>query len=117
MLIVGLSVLIKGKSLSKLIREFTNKEHLQYMGGVLSLILGLLIVGSHNVWMMPLNVLLITIFGWLALLKGMTFLLLPEDTVDKLMKAFDNKTWFVLAGVFYLIVGAYFTYTWFNAIA
>lgn len=117
MLIVGLSVLIKGKSLSKIMREFTSHEYMQYFGGVMNLVIGLLLVATHNVWALPLNVLLITVIGWLTLLKGLCFLLLPEDSVNKMVKAFDNKTWHVLSGVVFLVIGVYFVYLWFTAVS
>ncbi|MFH1173423.1 MAG: hypothetical protein V1692_02750 [bacterium] len=117
MLVIGLSVLIKGKTLSKIMREFTSHEYMQYFGGIINLLIGLLLVAYHNVWALPLNVLLVTIIGWATLLKGLAFLLLPEDSVSKMVKAFDNKTWHVLAGVLSLVIGVYFIYTWFTAVS
>ncbi|WP_396921825.1 hypothetical protein [Mycolicibacterium sp.] len=45
--------------------------------GYLSLFLGLISVLLHNVWTMDWHV-LITIFGWLALLKGIIVIAWPE---------------------------------------
>lgn len=45
--------------------------------GYLSLFLGLISVLLHNIWTMDWHV-LITIFGWLALLKGIIVIAWPE---------------------------------------
>lgn len=115
MLIVGVAVLIKGKSLSKIIKELTHGQVIQYLGGLLCLIIGLLIVSVHNIWeTSPFYVLLITLIGWITVIKGAVHLLLPDKTVDKMIKFFDNRTWFVLWGVVSVIIGVYFLYAWYS---
>lgn len=118
MLVTGLSMLIKGKSLSKIVREVTKGEAMEYMiGGAFNLIIGLLIVSVHNLWQMPLYVLLITLIGWITVVKGVIHLLLPDKNLDQMIKAFDNKTWFIISGVVFVVIGVYFLYTWYAAVA
>lgn len=118
MLVSGLSMLIKNKSLSKIIREVTKGESTEYIiGGVFNLIIGLLLVAIHNLWQMPLYILLITLIGWITLVKGIVHLLLPDKNIDAMIKAFDNKTWFITSGVVFILIGLYFLYTWYAVVA
>lgn len=64
-------VLVELKKLMVEVRPFA------LIYGILSLILGLASVILHNIWVLNWHV-LITIFNWLALLKGITVLGWPE---------------------------------------
>ena len=48
------------------------------LGGLMAVILGFLIVSHHNVWRKDWTV-LITIIGWLALVKGVLILAFPRS--------------------------------------
>ena len=117
MLVVGFSLLIKGKSLSKIIRETIKGEAMEYViGGVFNLLIGLLIISVHNLWQMPLYVLLITIIGWVTVIKGVAHLLLPDKQLDKMIRPFDNKNYFVACGLVFVLIGLYFLYTWWTVV-
>ena len=50
---------------------------LTYLAGLVTVIIGLLIVNYHNVWAKNWTV-LITLLGWLALLKGIVLIVSPQ---------------------------------------
>ena len=54
---------------------------LTYVTGFMAVILGLLIVHHHNTWTKSWTV-LITMIGWLALLKGVTIIVVPQFVHD-----------------------------------
>jgi len=69
MVIMGLLILVKGKVfLEELLKMVENKSFL-LLSGYLTLFLGLTTVILHNVWVEDWRV-IITIFGWLTLIKG-----------------------------------------------
>lgn len=63
-------------------KEFVASPSLIYLAGILTLTAGLAIVLSHNVWVMGWPV-IITIFGWLAVLGGIIRMAFP-DTVSRI---------------------------------
>jgi hypothetical protein len=61
----------------KIADDFFNNAGLIYVAGFITLILGFLIVNYHNRWTKNWTV-LITILGWLALVKGICLIAFPQ---------------------------------------
>ena len=61
----------------KIAEDFFSNAGLTYLAGFITLIIGLLIVNYHNRWAKNWTV-LITILGWLALLKGIVLIAFPQ---------------------------------------
>lgn len=82
--------------------------------GVFVVIAGLAIVIGHNAWSGgPLTV-IVTIVGWLTLIKGASFMfLLPEKNVA-LMAAIHYDQFFYLYMALSIALGAYLTYEGFR---
>jgi len=108
LLVGGAAVLADRRRIMLAIVALSKERFAQLIAGVLALITGLALVNLHNVWT-TLPAALVSLVGWLALLKGVVYLLLPEASMEKLMKAFMDRTWYLLDGVLVLIVGAYLT--------
>lgn len=89
MIIVAAGVLFNLKTYQKFMQDFLKNSALIYLGGVIALIIGLLIVLFHNVWAANWPV-IITIFGWLGIVKGVWLLILP-NTVGKLIEAYQKN--------------------------
>lgn len=70
-IVMGLSVLIDPVKTQRMGREFLESAALIYLSGILALTAGLAIVLTHNIWVADWPV-IITIFGWLAILAGIT---------------------------------------------
>ena len=96
-LVVGLSMALRRKELSLLFEAFAEDRPLTYLASVFALILGLLLVASHNVWTggWPL---LITLLSWLVLIKAIAYLLLPFDAMARVVKVFNRPAWFAVGG-------------------
>ena len=63
-------------------REFVDSTALIYLAGILTLVAGLAITITHNVWVMGWPV-VVTIFGWLAIIGGTLRMAFP-DLVSKI---------------------------------
>ena len=113
MVIVATGILINRKIYQRLMEDFSKSPALAYIGSALSLIIGILIVLVHNVWVLGWPV-IITIFGWLALLKGIILVIFPGSVV-KLTQIYQKKEClltvnliiFLLLGII-LVVRGYF---------
>ena len=111
LVIVCVVLLTKRKALSGLIKELTNSTAVLVVSGAFTLLLGLLVVVSHNIWVMDWPV-IITILGWLTIAKGVLRLFMPEK-VKPMAQKFAGP-WLIVWVLFILIVGVYLTYVGFT---
>lgn len=109
---VSLALLIKPKYLKRLFIEVEN-ETTMFFGGIISLVLGLAMVLAHNVWVYDWQV-IVTIFGWCSLLKGLSALFMPE-LMKKCAKKMENAPFLPFALLVALFVGLALTYFGFTA--
>ena len=113
MAIIAAGFLINRKIYYLFIENFSKSPALTYMGASFSLIIGLLIVLVHNMWIWRWPV-IITIFGWLALIKGIILVIFPGLAV-KLTQVYHkregllavNLIIFLLFGIL-LVIRGYF---------
>ena len=86
--------------------------------GISSLIMlaGLSMVLTHNVWSKPPLVFIVTLLGWLTLIKGVVYLLLPASWMAALLLGtLDCRAYWYFAAAFLLMLGAYLTYEGFKS--
>ncbi|OGG61264.1 hypothetical protein A3C87_01555 [Candidatus Kaiserbacteria bacterium RIFCSPHIGHO2_02_FULL_49_34] len=96
MVIVGTTILfLKKRDKDDFLNAATGKSF-ALLAGYLTLIIGLPTVILHNVWTADWYV-LITIFGWLSLLKGVVLLGSP-GMAQKFVPVYKNNAW-LLNGV------------------
>jgi uncharacterized membrane protein YvlD (DUF360 family) len=101
--VMGLSMLFQKKYMLSVVEELVQSKSFMWIGGFMALTMGAVMITLNNVWTSGLP-LVITVLGWLALIKGAFFLLLPDTAVSYYKKV--NKEWkFVLAGLVVLILG------------
>ena len=110
MIIICLSLLVNQKYYQGMVKDFSKNPLLMVFGGFISLIIGLLIVLSHNVW--SGWQIIITIIGWLAIVKGILYLLLP-DFANDLAKKFNVENIFNLTAFSNIVLGAVLLYAGF----
>ena len=105
--VVSLAFLVNEKHLKRLFAAIENEENL-FCWGFISFIIGIAMVLSHNIWVKNWQV-IITIFGWLALLKGLAILFCPE-CMKKWAKKIENAPFLPFALVIAVIIGLVITY-------
>lgn len=110
-IIVAVGVLFNLKTYQKIMRDFCRNSALLYIGGILALFFGLLVVLFHNVWVANWTV-IITIFGWGGIIKGVWLIILP-NTAAKFVETYQKNLGllvvqlFIIAalGIFLTIMG------------
>jgi hypothetical protein len=88
LLAVGASVLINPKPFHTMAGEVVRRITLVYLFGLFDFAAGLAIVLTHNVWAANWRV-LITLIGWLMLIRGAVRILAPEAIMgfaDKVLR-------------------------------
>ncbi len=111
--IVAIGILFNLETYQRMMGDFCKNIALLYLGGILALFFGLIVVLLHNVWVANWTV-IITIFGWAGIIKGAWLIMLP-NTVARFTEAYQRKTvalrvhlTVVLALGIFLIIRGYF---------
>jgi vacuolar-type H+-ATPase subunit I/STV1 len=79
--------------------------------GVITLAAGLAMVLAHNIWSGGTLAVIVTLIGWLTLIKGLLFLFLsPEMEAEFFLRQLHYQQLFYLYGAFSLVLGVYLTY-------
>ena len=105
--VIGLGLLINRAGYQAVAEEVVKSRVQLWLSGVLALTAGLAIVLSHNEWDLSWEV-IITIIGWLAILRGLLRLLIPQQIGDFLTRVLARGPQVLTGvGVVALIVGAF----------
>lgn len=80
-LAVGLGMLFDKAYYKKLLEVFYKDITAMYIGGFVALVAGVALVTFHNDWVKSWEV-LVTILGWIALVKGVMLLAFPSSILD-----------------------------------
>ena len=89
LLIATFGMIVNRETYVTMAREFVASPALIYLAGVLTLVAGLAITLSHNVWVMDWPV-MVTIFGWLAIAGGIFRMSFP-NMVSKMSTSMIEK--------------------------
>jgi len=109
MLCASLGIIFNKKTYTKMILGMDKDGIAVYMGGLTALIFGLLIVNNHNIWVDPASV-IISLVGWMGLIKGIVLIIAPKHLMNLSLRIIKAKNSLKIAGIVYLIAGAYLTY-------
>jgi hypothetical protein len=77
-IVVAISIMLNQDFYKKVFDDFFKNTALIYISGLIPLVLGIVIVLSHNVWVTDWTV-MITIFGWMAVIKGIWLIVFPKS--------------------------------------
>lgn len=105
---LGLGMLFNMGYYKKAFAEMMKNTTYILLGGIAALVIGMLIVMNHNIWEASW-VVIITIIGWLALVKGVLLLVIPKF-VNIFEGWFKNKSFLTVTGVGALILGLVLLY-------
>jgi hypothetical protein len=83
--------------------------------GLVGIGLGTGIVLVHNIWTRGPWPLVVTLFGWMLLLRGVWVLLLPADLLEQFVAAFHFLDFFYAYAAIPLVLGAYLSLRGFSA--
>ncbi len=108
-LLVGLSMLFGKQRWWHVINELCEpRSHtLGYVIGMLALPVGLLLVLLHNYWNSGLLALVVTIFGWIILLKSIFVFVASPKQMGSMVKTIKMEQWWYVYVCVVLIIGAY----------
>ena len=114
-LVLSLSELAHKQSMVETATALVRDRPLLLMLGMLGLLAGLAMVLAHNVWSGGALPVVVTLFGWILLIRGALLLFLPPEAVAGMMDFLHfEQLFYVYAGIT-LVLGLYLTYGGFSA--
>ncbi|MBL7068914.1 MAG: hypothetical protein ISS34_03575 [Candidatus Omnitrophica bacterium] len=114
-LIIGAGLVFNQKAFQHVMGDFCKNAALVFIAGLFALVIGVVIVLTHNVWVANWTV-MITIIGWGGLIKGIWMIVFP-NTVSKFMQAYEkNENLLIAHSVGAFIFGVVLTFFGFSAL-
>ena len=116
-LIIAVAMLVQRQATIVTVGELLHDRPVMYLLGVLCVFAGLAIVLVHNVWSGGPATVLVTLIGWLTLLKGIVFVVIePMQTSSLYLAQLRFEQLYPLYALVTLVLGAYLSYAGFGAV-
>lgn len=109
MLAVGVAVLINGRAFRDIADEFMANHALMFISGLLTMLGGVAIVVTHNIWTADWRG-LITLFGWLTAIGGAVRLIAPQFVVQRGRAMMKQSYMPTAAGAIWVAIGLIFCF-------
>jgi hypothetical protein len=109
----ALAGLARPKVITDAIRDFDHESFARLVIGCMAIGLGVALVLTHNVWEWSYRG-VVTLFGWTALIKGISYLILPKHAVNFTKGMLKTKSQMQIFLVACLILGGYLAYKGFG---
>ena len=107
--VIGLAGLVNYERFKKLALEFLDSDGMIFLSGIITLPTGLAIVNTHNVWTAGWP-LIITLFGWIAVVAGVIRIALPGPVKPLGRSMIENKPYFLVTCGGWMVLGAFLSY-------
>lgn len=113
MVILYGSVLLRLNEYRQIWKNLPDQKFLIMLSGFIALLLGLLLVLTHNIWAFDFRG-LITVLGWIILASGILRLLFPTEMIKYALKLISND--YCLKGelIVLFLLGLFLTYVGFT---
>jgi hypothetical protein len=115
LLVLTAAEITQRSTLAATAMAFANSPPLLLISGMLTLVAGLAIVLAHNVWRGGAMAVVVTVLGWLLLLKGAALVVSPPGSWGGIADASRFADLYAWYGVLPLVLGAYLTFAGFRA--
>ena len=119
--LIGLWVLlaVSGMMLDKpatieMLNAFFASTAMMWVTGVFTLLLGLAVILVHNRWSGGPPTVIVTVYGWIALVKGLLFVWFPVPAQADFFRALHFEQYYYGYLSVALFLGAYLTYAGFR---
>ncbi len=104
LVLISAAFLLNMNELKTILQDLLHNHSLMLVSGFFTLIIGLLLIVSHNIWQFNWK-LIITILSWIIFLKGVSIIFFPQF-IDKLTLYFVQNSYFAYGSIILdLIIG------------
>ncbi len=114
--LIGLSMMTRGPATVETVTALLQNSAMTLILGVITLAAGLAMVLAHNIWLGGALVVVVTLAGWMALIKSLFFLFLPHEMEAGLfLGQLHYRQLFYVYAAISLVLGVYLTYGGFKS--
>ena len=115
-ILIGLSMMTRGQATVETVTALLQNSAMTLILGVITLAAGLAMVLAHNIWSGSVLAVVVTLIGWMALVKSLFFLFLPHEIEAGLfLGQLHYRQLFYVYAAISLSLGIYLTYGGFRA--
>ena len=114
LLLPGVGLLINQRAFRTMASEVIGSVTLVYLFGLMDFAAGLAIVLVHNVWVADWRV-LITLLGWLLLVRGLVRVLLTETVMGYAKNIMRGQNVYLISGIVLSLLGLVLCYFGYRA--
>jgi putative exporter of polyketide antibiotics len=115
-ILIGLSMMTRGQATVETVTALLQNSAMTLILGVITLAAGLAMVLGHNIWSGGALVVVVTLVGWMSLIKSLFFLFLPHEMEAELfLGQFRYRQLFYVYAAISLVLGVYLTYGGFKS--
>ena len=108
-IILAVSMLFTKKLTLEVLEDFAHNKGLSYLGGLIAVAAGLAMVLSHNIWNAGALAAIISLIGWLMLIKGIVLLFMTPESYLKIYRMVDLEKSYYIISIIFLLIGLYLT--------
>ncbi len=109
LVIVDVAAVARTSDMRGLLSEFTASSVWPWVAGAFILLGGLIVVGLHQYWRGAAAI-IVSVLGWLVVLRGLFMLAFPDTFVSLANNMIDAQTWWQAVCIAFAVVGLYLTY-------
>lgn len=113
-LVFSLAMILHRESFAAIASAMVHDPPLLFLVGLITLVIGLAMVLAHNVWSGGALPIVITILGWIQLIRGLVVLLMPPDALASFFDRMNFDKFSYGAFAITLVLGVYLTYMGFR---
>jgi vacuolar-type H+-ATPase subunit I/STV1 len=115
-ILVSLSMFTHKRAIVETATAIVHNPPMLFIVGLITLAVGLAMILVHNVWSGGALPVIVTLIGWLTLIKGLLFLFLsPEAEAGFFLGGLHYEQLFYVYAAICLILGGYLTYGGFRS--
>lgn len=104
MVVSGLFLILRGKSVPLLLKDFFGHPAIVYLTGIILIFLSTMYLIQYNNWNGTVNT-IVTVFAWLVLIKGIGYIFFPKMLNEAAIK--KSRQAFSLYGFVSVVIGLY----------
>ncbi|HTP70169.1 MAG TPA: hypothetical protein VMJ35_14765 [Dongiaceae bacterium] len=113
-IILALAMLVNGTVIMQDVTELAHNAPVLFIVGVFTLFAGLAMVLGHNYWRGGALTIVVTLIGWLTLIKAVLILFIPLNVATLIPLALlESNHFFYVRLVVTLLLGVYLSYSGF----
>jgi len=115
-IVIALSMMTRRQATVETVTALLQNPSMMLVVGIITLAAGLAVVLAHNIWSGGALVVVVTLVGWITLIKSLFFLFLPPEMEAGLfLGQLHYRQLFYLYTAISLVLGVYLTYGGFKS--